>query len=435
MAVTQSAGTVSGSVRPDPAAGPPGPSGRALSRWQSLATPSRLWLGLLCSALVILLLTAAAALTIQNEQTSARGTSGVIEQRAVNIQELYYSLADADAAAATGILDNPAPPARFTQRYQADLNQADDSLAQASVDVSGDPAEFARLELVDAQLSQYTGLIGTAQADNRIGYPVGGAYLRAASKLLEGTMLPEVQSVQQAEISARSASASDSGGLPIWALAAAVLAALGCVWTWRLLARSTRRRINLGLGAAMLLGVAILGWTLVASVGAHSDTTTASADFQEVSQAQEARSDLAKISADEASSVVSQGADLGSAAAAGATALKDLENDPAVQGSTAVPAISGDVATIQKDVGVGAYFDATTTMVGSGTTAGGAQVQIDALAATLATTVQQDQAQYQKDSAAAVDDYPGGPWPVLLLGLLAAAAAVSGINRRIAEYR
>jgi hypothetical protein len=417
------------------------PPARTLRRPSTWTTPARLWLGLFCSALAILLVTAASALAVQNQRTAASQTSGVVEQRAINIQTLYYSLADADAAAATGILDSPAPPLRFTQRYQDDLTAADAALAEGSVDVAGDPAAFAQLELIDEQLSVYTGLIGTAQADNRIGYPVGGAYLREASNLLEHTMLPEVSQVQQAEISARSASASASGGVPLWALLAGLVAAFGCVWTWRLLDRSTRRRINAGLAAGMLISVVLLGWTAVASARASSDTTTATADFQQVSLAQEARSDLAQMSAEEALSVVSRGEDissdedLGTAAIAAQASLTDLEHDPAAAGSAAVTSLGGALTTIQKDEKAGDYIDATSTMVGTGTTVGGSQVQATALAATLATSVQQDQAKYQSDSRKAVGAYLGGPWPVLVLGLLAAAAAVSGINRRIAEYR
>ena len=448
MAQTRSVGTVAvPSALPPPVPGTQAPftpgaapgrpqSARTLRRPSTWATPARLWLGLFCSALAILLVTAASALAIQNQRTAASQTSGVVEQRAVNIQKLYYSLADADAAAATGILDSPAPPLRFTQRYQDDVTAADAALAEGSVDVAGDPAAFAQLELIDEQLSVYTGLIGTAQADNRIGYPVGGAYLREASNLLEHTMLPEVSKVQAAEISARSSSASASGGVPLWALLAGVVAALGCVWTWRLLDRSTRRRVNAGLAAGMLISLVLLGWTAVASARASSDMTTASADFQQVSLAQEARSSVAQLSAEEALSVVSRGEDNGGAANAAQTSLDALKHNPAASGSAAaVTALSGDLATIQKDESAGDYIDATSTMVGTGTTAGGSQVQAVALAATLATSVQQDQADYQHDSQKAVSAYLGGPWPVLVLGLLAAAAAVSGINRRIAEYR
>lgn len=453
MAQTRSVGTVSvppalpppvpGSQTPPSPGAAPGrrpPSAKTLRRPSTWATPARLWLGLFCSALAILLVTAASALAIQNQRTAASQTSGVVEQRAVNIQTLYYSLADADAAAATGILDSPAPPLRFTQRYQDDLTAADAALAEGSVDVAGDPAAFAQLETIDEQLSVYTGLIGTAQADNRIGYPVGGAYLREASNLLEHTMLPEVSQVQQAEISARSASASDSGGIPLWALLAGLVAVFGCVWTWRLLDRSTRRRINAGLAAGMLISVVLLGWTVVASARASSDMTTATADFQQVSLAQEARSDLAQMSAEEALSVVSRGedivaGDIGTAAIAAQASLTDLEHDPAAAGSAAVTSLAGALTTIKKDESAGDYIDATSTMVGTGTTVGGSQVQATALAATLATSVQQDQAKYQSDSQKAVGAYLGGPWPVLVLGLLAAAVAVSGINRRIAEYR
>jgi hypothetical protein len=459
MAYAQSGGRISRVQKPDPGLpdppipAPPAQAPAKARRWDSWSTPARLWLGLLGSVLTLLLLTTTAALTIEGESSSARQTSGVVEARAVNVQDLSYSLADADAAAATGILDSPAPAARFTQRYQSDITEADAALAECSVDVAGDPAAEAQLALIDEQFSQYTGLIGTAQADNRIGYPVGGAYLREASTLLERTMLPEVDSVLTAELSARSTSAADSGNQLLWPLLTGLLALVVCGWTWRLLAASTRRKINLGLAAGLLIAVALLTWTVVASVGANSRMTAANTDFQYVTAAQKARGDVAQISADEASSVVSQGADAGAAAAAGIKAATDLtanlaaatDNGSAATGDTQGPAayandtalnkkVDGDLTAIQQDETAGDYTDATTAMVG-GQTAGGALVDMNALAAALTGSEQSAQSDYQADSSAAANAYTGGPWPVALLGLLAAVAVAFGINRRIAEYR
>ena len=423
----------------------PGPIARARRRRAAWTTPTRLGLALLGTVLSLLLLAAVSAATVQAESTAARQTSGAVEFRAVNVQELYYALADADAAAATGILDSPAPPARFTQRYQSDITQADDALAESSVDVAGDPTASAQLEKIDEQLSVYTGLIGTAQANNRLGYPVGCAYLREASNLLEDTMLPEVNTVLADEISGRTASASDSGDQDIWALLAGLLVVVAVWRTWRLLAERTRRKVNLGLAAAVLLGAVLLGWTVLASAGAGNHMTAASTDFRQVAAAQQARGDVARVSADEASSVVSEGADNGAAAALGQKALTDLDQNlgpataeayPVINTDTALlTKINGEVAAIQKDAGAGNYGDATTAMVGSGSTAGGAQVDLDAMAAALTGSEQSAQSAYERDSSDAADEYVGGPWPIVAVGLLAAAAAALGINRRIAEYR
>ena len=449
MANTRSAGTITGpgtvtqSVPPAglrPPSGPPAPTRPRRNR----PTPTRMWFGLLAVVASVLLLTVAAGLTVQSEAGAARRTSGPVEAQAVNVQKLYYALSDADAAAATGILDSPAPPLRFTQRYQADITEADDALAASTDDVAGDQKDYTQLQHVGEYLSQYAGLIGTAQADNRQNLTVGGAYLREASNLLENTMLPAVQSVLADQTKARAASSSDSGGVPYWPLIAAVLVLAAGIWAWRLLAESTRRRINAGLAVALLGALVLLAWTAAASVRAGTGMNTASTEFRQVAAAQQARGDVAQISADEAASVVSEGADNGTAATRGKAALADLgkqlgvveaaDADAKGDGSS-LASIQADVTKIQADVGTGDYQDATTAMVGSGTTAGGALVDLDALATSLADSEQRFQTGYQHTSTAAAGDYPGGPWPIVLVGLLSVAAAALGINRRIAEYR
>lgn len=443
MANTRSAATIPGpAATAPPRPGPPqqGGAGRSRKRW---STPRRLWAGLVATVLSVLLLAAAAAATVQGEVSSARKTSGPVEAQAVNVQELYFALADADAAAATGILDSPAPPVRFTTRYQSDITQADDALAASAVDVAGDKNASGQLQLLEEQLSEYTGLIGTAQANNRQGFPVGGAYLREASNLLENTMLPEAQSILATETDARASSATDSGGVAYLPLIAALLVLAAGVFTWRLLSETTRRTVNAGLALALLGAVLVLGWTEAASHSARTRMTTASADFDLVAASQQARSDVAQISADEASSVVSQGADNGKAAQNGDGALKDLGGqlglveaaNSGVGDQALLNQITAQVATIKKDASTGDYSGATTAMVGSGDADGGLLVPLDSLAGLLATSEHGFQAQYQKDSSAAEGVYVGGPWPLVLVGLLAAVAAAYGVNRRIAEYR
>lgn len=474
MAKTQSAGTMAGPATGSPPA-PPGPNGgRGANTGQAgpagrparpgrqpergrRTTPARLWSSLLAVTVSILLLTAAAAVTVRGEADSARQTSGPVEAQAVYGQELNYALSDADAAAATGILDSPAPSARFTDRYQADITEADDAITASAVDVSGNQNASAQLQYLQEHLSEYTGLIATAQANNRQGFAVGGAYLREASNLLEGPMLTEAQAVLQAQEDAQSASAADSGGFAYWPLIAALLVLAAGVWSWRLLAERTRRAVNAGLAAALLGALAVTVWSAASSYRAGSDMSVASTDFGHVSAAQQARGFVAQISADEASSVVSHGADIsagaakgdnGAAADKGNTALAGLGSElTLVEAADTAPGraasdgrlyqrIKTDVATIQSDVGKGDFATATTDMVGGdSSTVGGALADLNSLSDSLADSEQDFQSAYQRDGKSAADDYPGGPWPIALVGLVAAGLAGFGINRRIAEYR
>ena len=54
-------------------------------------------------------------------------------------------------------------------------------LKQVATDGGSAGAEGQRFQELDAQFAEYTALIETGRADTRLGWPVGSAYLRAAS--------------------------------------------------------------------------------------------------------------------------------------------------------------------------------------------------------------------------------------------------------------
>jgi hypothetical protein len=51
---------------------------------------------------------------------------------------------------------------------------------------------------LSTDLPVYTGEIETARADNRIGYPVGAAYLREATTLMNSSLLPAAENLYSA---------------------------------------------------------------------------------------------------------------------------------------------------------------------------------------------------------------------------------------------
>src|SRR6185437_6146953 len=58
---------------------------------------------------------------------------------------------------------------------------------------------IAAVSTVGEQLPVYTGLVENARALNRLGLPLGQAYLASASKLMQTRILPAVEEVRTAE--------------------------------------------------------------------------------------------------------------------------------------------------------------------------------------------------------------------------------------------
>ena len=114
--------------------------------------------------------------------------------------QLYASLSDADAIAATTFLRGGAEPADLRARYLADVRRASAQLGALTRRVQG-TTEVAAVGEIGAGLPVYTGLIETARANNRQGFPVGAAYLRAASVQMRERILPAAQRLDGASTS------------------------------------------------------------------------------------------------------------------------------------------------------------------------------------------------------------------------------------------
>ncbi|MFC7485026.1 hypothetical protein ACFQX7_40180 [Luedemannella flava] len=148
----------------------------------------------------------------------------------VRAQDIYRSLSEADATAANAFLANGVEPAALRQRYLDSIAQATASLAVALRDA--DDRGAAKLDVLARELPVYTGLVETARSYNRLGTPLGGAYLREASGLMRQTLLPAAHDLFQIEADRLAQAQRDGATFPGWCWPCAC-------WRWR---RSRRRR-------------------------------------------------------------------------------------------------------------------------------------------------------------------------------------------------
>ena len=104
-------------------------------------------------------------------------------------QNLYAALSAADAAAASAFLSGGIETGPMRAQYQQALARAASALADATAGTTDIQTRTAMAEISE-QLAAYTGLVEAARANNRQGYPIGSAYLREASSLMQTSLLP-----------------------------------------------------------------------------------------------------------------------------------------------------------------------------------------------------------------------------------------------------
>src|SRR5579863_880332 len=157
-------------------------------------TPARLRLLLFVLVLLSLAWGGFAAFTASEYSSAAAGVVNVRGPLSVTAEQIYARLSDADDAATTAFLAGGLEPPAVRQRYLADVNAAASGIESATAQSgSGTGAAAQDLRTLAAELPVYTGEIETARADNRLPLPLGAAYLREASKLMQGTLLPAAQ--------------------------------------------------------------------------------------------------------------------------------------------------------------------------------------------------------------------------------------------------
>jgi hypothetical protein len=185
-------------------------------------------------------------------------------EQLVRIQSIRTNLVKADANATNAFLVGGLEPPEVRDAYTDGIATTAQVLAGASAARADDAVA---LERVNRVLTEYTGLIEAARANNRQGFPVGAAYLRQASRVLREDALPTLATLVRVEQERVEASTSAGDRAQNALLLLLVVGLVALVVPQFYLSRKTRRTFNRPLLAATavvlvagLVGLGVVTW-------------------------------------------------------------------------------------------------------------------------------------------------------------------------------
>jgi uncharacterized protein with PQ loop repeat len=205
-----------------------------------------------------------AAGSASTRRQAAHAVATETEPRLVEAEGLYASLSDADATAVTTFLIGGLEPSGRRQRYVEDLRSASHELAKLTEHVGGSSQARAAVLVISTQLPVYSGLVETARANNRQGFPVGAAYLRQASTLMREQILPaggQLYDVEARRLNSDYRSGVSTGALLVVIVVACVMLAL-LVLAQVYVAWLTSRILNISMLVATTLVLAVAIWVV-----------------------------------------------------------------------------------------------------------------------------------------------------------------------------
>ena len=432
-------------------------------RLDGATTPARLRLLLALLILLSLAWGVLAALTADQHASAAADVVAVSEPLSLDAEQIYTSLSDADATAANAFLAGGLEPTKARQRYQADITQAAIRIEAASALVGSSaartqlPGHLAKqaseagtavgddLAILSGQLPAYTDEVGTARADNRLGLPLGAAYLREASGLLRGTLLPAASDIYIRESTLLTSASAQATGLPLIVVAAIAGLGLGYVLfrSSRWLSRHTHRVVNYGLLLAALAGLVSLVWLVAAFVVGRGDLLHAQQQGSAPAQAF-ARAEVAALQAhaDESLTLIDNGGD------------DSYQKDYVAQQKILGPGPGTLLAAVQAAGGPGsdvaaqarAWYKAHAALRAkddSGSHAAAVQSALNGdaatsfaqLSATLSQGINDHQAVFAASARSGRDAFTGLAVGMIVASLAMVGGCVWGLSRRLAEYR
>lgn len=416
-------------------------------------TPGRLTLLMAVLAFLALASGVAGVADVVGRDDLIDGVSDGSGRLGVAALEVYQSLSDADATATSAFLAGGVESPELRDRYDEDINHASIQLATAAASISTQEGADAVARL-SADLPVYTGLIENARTYNQQGLPVGAAYLREASGLMQDRLLPAAQELQD-NAGAQLAETQDSAATLPWIALAFILLTLGVLaFTQIDLSKRTNRTFNVGLLAGTIAMVLVLGWLGVASflAAGHIDSgrDRGSAQIERLAEARiaalQARSAESvtliarggKSAADYEASFVQQMNLLLDTANGPLAKAKAANTDPALtpildQALATAQAWNETHATLRGDDQRGEYTKAVELALS--TEDGGAAKLSRQLDDLLAQAIGSAGDHFRSQTSAASNSLTGAGIGVGLLAVVCLAGAANGLQRRIAEYR
>lgn len=430
----------------------PSRRGGAPASWlreRATTTPGRL---ALITVLVIAGGIAFGAISTAAEHSRAQAAQAAraqTEPLLLDAATLYTALSDASATVTSTFLQGGLePPARRAQYFQ-DLGAASGSLTRLTREVGDIPGAGQAVAAISAQLPLYSGLIEDARANNRQGLPVGAAYLRDASGLLTGSILPEADrlyTIEAGRLEGNYRSGTSTAAFAVL-IVVAVLALGLLIMAQHDLTRVSRRVLNVPMVVGTLILVAATIWAVVGLTSEQSSLQAARHDSDAVEVLSASRVLLSRAQTDQSLTLVNRGSD---------------ETDPldfaaVMRALSPTHGLLSEAAAAQSELGLGgtnrvaaSEFGAYTTQTGqitqlvtdgrigdAITTASSKEAAAVAEAPTRTLVAQTTSAQrrFVADAADATDSLFGLTVGIPVLTVLAAGLVVLGLRQRLGEYR
>ncbi len=411
---------------------------------------------MLVLALLVFAIAATAATAARGN--AARQVSVQSAPELVAAENLYGSLADADATASTIFLRAGQEAPALRQRYLDDVKKAGGYLAAVARSSEGAADARKAVATISEQLPAYTGLVETARANNRQGFPVGGAYLSQASALMRDKILPAATQLYRdaaLRLDDNYRSGSSTATLVIVAVAGvAMLALLLAVQIF--VRRRSNRILNLGLVGATVVVLGLLAWTLVCFAAGHdalnraqqrgSDSVEVLSSARILTLRAQSNENLALIERGTSDTFVSQfdhvmrqlGGKDGTGGLLGyAAGVADRIGD-----GSEIRTLSRDFTDLQKihsevrtEDAQGRYNDAVGSSVGTSGVQGPELTAVQRLGNGMQTQIMRAQDRLQSAAHDAQHGFGVLVIAIPVFAVIAGLLVLLGIERRIAEYR
>lgn len=411
-------------------------------------------------AVLALLVVAFGAVTAFQVSDRAAAADDVVKRSqplSADAANIYRSLADADAAAASGFLAGPQDSPEARERYAKDIEEASRLLVKAAANTDSSTKSGHEITTLNEELPSYTGLIERARANNRQGLPLGGAYLRYANQKMAGELLPAAERLYTAETGRLDQDYDSARAWPFFSLGIGVLALAVLCWAQRRNYRRTNRVFNHGLLAATAASLVVLLWLAVGHSVARSDLADANTRGQQsLDVLNRARIDSLKARANENLTVVARGAvltadgksdkyetdystgmkSLGQELSKAAKIADDTHDtagsEPVANAVESVTEWQSRHRTARKTDDSGDYNTALTQIIGSKNSTGESFNRVDKALRQALAHEQDEFTRAAKDGRGALGGLPIGAAALAVLG---AVAAIVGVNRRLSEFR
>ncbi|BBC36307.1 uncharacterized protein SGFS_076010 [Streptomyces graminofaciens] len=382
---------------------------------------------------------------------------------------IYRSLADANTAASSGFLAGGQETKESRDRYERDIKKAAEGLADAATasEPGSDSAEL--VAQLNELLPEYKGLVERARANNRQGYPLGGAYLRYANQKMQKQMLPKAERIYNNENKHLRDDYADATPYPWAAIGLGVLALAALGWAQRRNYRRTNRVLNHGLVAATAASTIVLLWLVVGHTVARSGLNDSyDHGVRSLNVLNDARIASLKARGNENLTLISRGAqtievevdgvkkdvdefdnsfrgDMGTLKKKLAAAEK-ISDDQAGEKPVKAAAANMEVwlerhKSARKADDEGNYQCALNQVIGGKATADCPQGDkptgecFDGVDTNLDDAREHEEAEFELAARDGLDAMGGLPVGTAVLAVLGAAGALLGIGRRLSEYR